>query len=193
MPSSCREIKFLTKEIKSICYLLVFSTHIPTQRNGTIKIWKGEADKQARWKMEIWQLFYIIQAKWVAPNWENKTRVSKEIEKGEEESEKQSRGYWNLILEDNTGRLESNWNNYWNIRSWFTGIAYWNRILRYWKTIRIYGTAWEDGNYSRGKLDLNFENLIGIVVITLEIAKGELLYGKNIWKNPEGWNKTYYY
>ena len=30
--SSCNWIKFLKKEIQSICYLLVFSTHIPTVR-----------------------------------------------------------------------------------------------------------------------------------------------------------------
>ena len=41
-------------------------------------------------------------------------------------------------------------------------------------------------------MDLNLENVIGIVV-TLEIAKGELLYGRGICKNPEvcTWNKTY--
>ena len=48
------------------------------------------------------------------------------IGKGKEESEKQSREYWNLIKDDNTGRLKEKWNNYWNIGSWFTGIPYWN-------------------------------------------------------------------
>ena len=37
-------------------------------------------------------------------NWENKTRVNKEIGKEKEESEKQSREYWNLIMDDNTRR-----------------------------------------------------------------------------------------
>ena len=39
---------------------------------------------------------------------------------------------------------------------------------------------------------LELENVIGIVV-TLEIAKEELLYGRSTYKNPEGytWNKTY--
>ena len=55
-----------------------------------------------------------------------KIRVSKEIGKGKEESEKQSTESWNLIMDDNTGGLEDNWKNYWNIGSWFTGIAYWN-------------------------------------------------------------------
>ena len=53
-------------------------------------------------------------------NWVNKTLViNKEIEKGKEESEKQSREYSSLIKDDNTGRLEDNWNSYWNIGSWF--------------------------------------------------------------------------
>ena len=56
--------------------------------------------------------------------------------------------------------------------------------MEYWKTTRIDGTAWEDGNEPRGKLYLKFNNLIGIV-ITLEISKGELLYGKGTCKNPE--------
>ena len=49
-------------------------------------------------------------------------------------------------------------------------------------------------NKQRGKLDLNLENVIGSV-ITLEIAKGELTYGRDICKNLVGytWNKTYYY
>ena len=49
-------------------------------------------------------------------------------------------------------------------------------------------------NKPRGKLDFNLENVIGSV-ITLGIAKGELMYGRDICKNPEGytWNKTYYY
>ena len=48
-------------------------------------------------------------------------------------------------------------------------------------------------NKPRGKLDSNLDNVIGSVV-TLEIAKGELMYGRNICKNPEEytWNKTYY-
>ena len=50
-------------------------------------------------------------------NWENKTRVSKKMEKGKEKSEKQGREYWDLIIDDNTGRLEDNCNNYWNIGS----------------------------------------------------------------------------
>ena len=29
-------------------------------------------------------------------------------------------------MDDNIGILEDNWNNYWNIESWFTGIAYSN-------------------------------------------------------------------
>ena len=51
----------------------------------------------------------------VALNWKNKTRVSKEIGKGKEQAQKQSREYWNLILDDNTGRLEDNWNDNWSI------------------------------------------------------------------------------
>ena len=49
------------------------------------------------------------------------------------------------------------------------------------------------GNKLRGKLDLNLENVIGSV-ITFEMAKGELMYARDIWKNPEGYicNKTYY-
>ena len=39
----------------------------------------------------------------VAPNWNNKTRVSKEIGKEKEQAEKKLREYWNLILDDNTG------------------------------------------------------------------------------------------
>ena len=42
------------------------------------------------------------------------------------------------------------------------------------------------GNKPRGKLDLNLENVIGNV-ITLEIAKRELMYGWDICKNPEGY------
>ena len=47
------------------------------------------------------------------------------------------------------------------------------------------------GNKARGKLDLNLENVTGNV-ITLEIAKRELMYGWDICKNPEGytWNKS---
>ena len=77
----------------------------------------------------------------MALNWENKTRVSKEIANIKEELEKQSRDYWNLMLtKDN-----------WNIGIWFTAI-----------------------------------------VITLEIAKGKLMYGMGICKILEGctWNKT---
>ena len=50
------------------------------------------------------------------------------------------------------------------------------------------------GNKSIGKLDLNLENVIGIV-ITLEIAKGKLIYERGKCKNPERytWNETYYY
>ena len=50
------------------------------------------------------------------------------------------------------------------------------------------------GNKPRGKLDLNLENLFASV-ITLKIAEGELMYGRDICKNPEGytWSKTYYY
>ena len=39
------------------------------------------------------------------------------IGKGKEESEKQSREYWNLTTDDNIGRLGDKWNNYWNIGS----------------------------------------------------------------------------
>ena len=55
----------------------------------------------------------------------------------------------------------------------------------------IDATAWENGNKPREKLDLNLESLIG-VKITLKVAKEELMYGKGIRKNPEGytWNKT---
>ena len=44
-----------------------------------------------------------------------------------------------------------------------------------------------------GKLDLNLESVI--VSVILEIAKGELMYGRDMCKNPERytWNKTYYY
>ena len=61
-------------------------------------------------------------------------------------------------------------------------------------TIGIDGTAWENGNKPRGKLDSNLDSVIGIV-ITLEIAKGKLMYGRGICKNREGYtrNKTYYY
>ena len=47
------------------------------------------------------------------------------------------------------------------------------------------------GNKARGKLDLNLKNVTGNV-ITLEIAKMELMYGWDIYKNPEGytWNKS---
>ena len=41
------------------------------------------------------------------------------------------------------------------------------------------------GNKPRGKLDLNLENVTGNV-LTLEIAKRELMYGWDICKNPEG-------
>ena len=36
----------------------------------------------------------------MTPNWENKILISQKIGKGKEESEEQSRKYWNLILED---------------------------------------------------------------------------------------------
>ena len=42
------------------------------------------------------------------------------------------------------------------------------------------------GNKPRGKLDLNLENLFASV-ITLKIAEGELMYGRDICKNPEGY------
>ena len=42
------------------------------------------------------------------------------------------------------------------------------------------------GNEPSGKLDLNLENATGNV-ITLEIAEGELMYGWDICKNPEGY------
>ena len=47
------------------------------------------------------------------------------------------------------------------------------------------------GNKPRGKFDLNLENVTGNV-ITLEIAKRELMYGWDICKNLEGytWNKS---
>ena len=50
------------------------------------------------------------------------------------------------------------------------------------------------GNKPGIKLDLNLEN-VNRSVITFEMARGELMYGRNICKNPEGytWNKTYYY
>ena len=48
------------------------------------------------------------------------------------------------------------------------------------------GHAKIHGNKPRGKLDLNLENLTGNV-ITLEIAKRELMYGWDICKNPEGY------
>ena len=44
----------------------------------------------------------------MAPNWENKTHVSKEIGKGEGKSEKESRRYCNLIVEGNTRGMEGN-------------------------------------------------------------------------------------
>ena len=64
--------------------------------------------------------------------------------------------------------------------AWF----YRNVIPKYWKTTGIDGTAWENENKVRGKLDLNLESVIGIV-ITLEIAKGKLMYGRGICKNPK--------
>ena len=124
---------------------------------------------------------YITQVNQVALNWGNKTHVSKKIGIIKEELGKQLREYWNLILEDN-------WNSILEYNAWY----YWNKIQKYWKTIRIDGsTAWEDGNKPRGKLDLNLKSVIRIV-ITLEIAKGELMYGRGICKNSEGytWNKT---
>ena len=47
------------------------------------------------------------------------------------------------------------------------------------------------GNKPRGKLDLNLENVTRNV-ITLEIAERELMYGRDICKNPEEytWNKS---
>ena len=47
----------------------------------------------------------------------------------------------------------------------------------YQKTTGIDGTVWKDGNKPRVKLDWNLKSVIG-TVITLEIAKGELMYGK---------------
>ena len=47
----------------------------------------------------------------MTPNWENKILVSQKIGKGKEESEEQSRKYWNLILEDwtSTGIDRTGW------------------------------------------------------------------------------------
>ena len=42
------------------------------------------------------------------------------------------------------------------------------------------------GNEPKGKLDLNSENVIGSV-ITLETVKAELMYGRDICKNLEGY------
>ena len=79
----------------------------------------------------------------MAPNWENKIHVSKEIEKGKEQSDSQGnigRQYWK------TGRqLEQL-------------LEYNTKILEYLKTTGIGGTAWVDRNKPRGKLDLNLEN-----------------------------------
>ena len=47
-------------------------------------------------------------------------------------------------------------------------------------------TVWENGNKPRGILDLNLENVIGIV-ITLKIAEEELLYIRGMCKDPEGY------
>ena len=41
---------------------------------------------------------------------------------------------------------------------------HWNIIPKYWNITRIDDTAWEDGNKSREKLDLNLESVIGIVI-----------------------------
>ena len=58
---------------------------------------------------------YITRVKEVAPDWKNKTRVSKKIEKGKEQAEKQSREYWNLILDDNTGKQLEQLLEYWKL------------------------------------------------------------------------------
>ena len=54
-----------------------------------------------------------------------------------------------------------------------------------------YGTAWENGKKPKGKFNLK-ESVI-VIVITSEIAKGNLIYGRGICKTPERctWNKTY--
>ena len=46
------------------------------------------------------------------------------IGKGKEKSEKQSREYWNLITDDNTGRQMEQLLEYWKL-------VYWNSILEY--------------------------------------------------------------
>ena len=72
--------------------------------------------------------------------------------------------------------------------AWF----YWNILIpKYWKTTGIDGTAWENGKKPKGKFNLK-ESVI-VIVITSEIAKGNLIYGRGICKTPERctWNKTY--
>ena len=86
-------------------------------------------------------------------------------------------------MEDNSGKqLEYN------------ACYYRNIIPKYWKTTGIDGTASEDRNKPREKLDLNLGSVIKIV-ITLEIAREEFMYARGICKNPEvyTWNKMYYY
>ena len=77
----------------------------------------------------------------VAPNWKNKTRVSKETGKGKEQAEKQSREYWNLILYNNTGRRQQQLPEYWklvyrNIILEYNAWYYWTIITKYWNTGR---------------------------------------------------------
>ena len=45
------------------CWSIRDDTETRKQRNGTIQISKGEAGKQAKWKLGIWQLVYITRVK----------------------------------------------------------------------------------------------------------------------------------
>ena len=66
-------------------------------------------------------------------------------------------------------------------------LEYNTKIQKYWKSTGMDGTVWEDSwKKPRRKLNSNLENVI-VRVITLEIAKGELIYGKDICKNTEGY------
>ena len=60
----------------------------------------------------------------MTPNWKNKTRVSEETGKGKDQTEKQSREYWNLILYDNTGSRLEQLRDHWKL-------VYRNTILEY--------------------------------------------------------------
>ena len=104
-------------------------------------------------------------SKKVAPNLENKTHVSEEIGIGKKVSEKQSWEYWNLKLKD------------WKETGTITVIV---ESGAYWKIMPV------QDNKPRRKLNFNLENVTGLV-IALEIAKGELMYERDICKHLKGY------